>query len=54
MMRYLKKGVEVEDTQCMRCLADIYYHGTDGVEVDYPLALQYYHQVFIISQRKST
>ncbi|KAL6061664.1 ERAD-associated protein [Balamuthia mandrillaris] len=42
---YLEEGAKLEDVQIIHCLGDIYFNGEDGVEVDYPKALEYYRKV---------
>lgn len=39
---YLKLAVENEEPDALFCMADLYFHGGDGIEQDYRMALKYY------------
>jgi TPR repeat protein len=42
MMELLQKSAELGDSDALFALGDMYFHGVDGVDVDYPTALKYF------------
>lgn len=40
MMKYLTEAVKVSNADALFCLGDMHFYGLEGLEVDYPKALE--------------